>query len=218
MRWTGFGWMLPVLVIVFFFVGAGVGVILTRGDNIPAGILVGAGLMMVLLAPLHLLLGLALNSERTPSGRRWHNRHTYFNAPMQYGFGAQLVLALIIGAVALGQLTSPLYGWLLFGGIPVVGLVGYGLLDKKRHLGPVSGWATLYVLLALVIGSIVLGQTFGSLYGWLLFGGVLVALMGCIIIFSQLKRCRGANATGNAAGSIRTRIVDSNPIRRPPTR
>jgi len=129
--------MAPVLGVVYFFVGAGVGVILTRGDGIPVGVLVEAGLM-VLLAPLHLLLGLALNSERTPSGCRWHNRHTYFNAPMQYMFGAQLVLALIIGAVALGQLTSPLYGWLLFGGVPVVGLVGYGLLDKKRHLGLVS--------------------------------------------------------------------------------
>jgi len=77
------------------------------------------------LAPLHWLLGLALNFEWTPSGRGWHDQHTYFDMPVQYGFVPQLVFALILGSIALGRLSSQLYGWLLFGGVPVVALVGY---------------------------------------------------------------------------------------------
>ncbi|HEY9524490.1 MAG TPA: hypothetical protein VIR33_14715, partial [Thermopolyspora sp.] len=176
---------MPLLVIAILFAGVGAGWALTGGDDIRAATLAGAG-VMVLLAPLHWLLGLALNSERTPSGRRWHDRHTYFNQPVQYGLGPQLVFALILGSVALGRLTSPLYGWLLFGGVPAVALAGYGFLDKERRLGPVSNWVVGYALVALVIGSIALGRLTSPLYGWLLFGGaVLVALVVYVRIGSR---------------------------------
>ena len=185
MRWTGLGCLMPLLVIAILFAGVGAGWALTGGDDIRAATLAGAG-VMVLLAPLHWLLGLALNSERTPSGRRWHDRHTYFNQPVQYGLGPQLVFALILGSVALGRLTSPLYGWLLFGGVPAVALAGYGFLDKERRLGPVSNWVVGYALVALVIGSIALGRLTSPLYGWLLFGGaVLVALVVYVRIGSR---------------------------------
>ncbi|GHO71688.1 hypothetical protein KSC_105800 [Ktedonobacter sp. SOSP1-52] len=53
---------------------------------------------------------------------------------MQYGFVPQLALALTIGAVALGQLTSPLYGWLLFGGVLVVALIGSIMIGPRWQL------------------------------------------------------------------------------------
>jgi hypothetical protein len=189
MRWTGLGCLMPALAIAIIFAGVGAGVALTGGDDVQSAILVGAG-VMVLLAPLHWLLGLALNSERTPSGRRWHDRHTYFDQPVQYGFGPQLVLALILGSIALGQLTSPLYGWLLFGGVPAVALAGYGLLDKERRLGPVSNWVVGYALVALVIGAIAVGRTAGTLYGWLLFGGALLVALAVYVRGGSRRQLR----------------------------
>jgi len=187
MRWTGLGCLMPFLVVAMVFGGVAAGWALTGGDDVRVAILAGAGLM-VLLSPLHWLFGLAVNSERTPSGRRWHDGHTYFDQPVQYGFAPQLVLALILGSIALGQLSSPLYGWLLFGGVPAVALVAYGLLDKERRLGPVSNLVVGYALVALVIGAIAVGRTVGTLYGWLMFGGaLLVALMVYIRIGSRRR-------------------------------
>ncbi|GII42026.1 hypothetical protein [Planotetraspora phitsanulokensis] len=200
MRWTGFGCLSPLLLIALFFGGVGAGWALTGGDDIQVAFLTGAGLM-VLLAPLHWLLGLALNSKRTPSGRRWHDEHTYFDQPVQYGFVPQLVFALIIGSIALGQLTSPLYGWLMFVGVPVAALVAYGLLDKERRLGPVSDLALGYTLVMLVIGSIAVGQLTSALYGWLMFGGaLLVALMVYVRIGSRRQLRSVADRREFAAG------------------
>jgi hypothetical protein len=180
-KWTGLGWLTLILVIASLFTGVWAGYMLTGGGEIPAAVLIGAG-VMTLLAPLHWLFGLAVNSKRSPSGRRWHDDHTFFDMPVQYGFAPQLGLALILGSVTLGQLTSPLYGWLLFGGVPALALAGYGLFDKERHIGPVSLWFAGYLAVALVIGAIAVGRTAGTLYGWLVFGGgLLVATLGYLV-------------------------------------
>jgi len=137
LRWTGLGWLSPTLLVGIFFAGIYAGLILTGESNAFVGLLVGSGLV-ALLAPLHWLLGLALNSEMKPSGRIWNNQHTFFGTPIQYGFVTQLVLALTSGSVALGKLTSPLYGWLLFGGSLVLALISAIMLGGQRLLGTVA--------------------------------------------------------------------------------
>lgn len=119
-KWTGHGYLMVVLIFAIILTSFYVGNTFTGSVSL----LVTAG-VMVLLTPLHLLLGWGLNSKRTPAGRLWNERHTCFGLPVQYGFIPQLVFALGIASIALGQLTSPLYGWLLFIGVPVVTLVGF---------------------------------------------------------------------------------------------
>src|SRR5579859_7355116 len=136
-RYTGLGWLTPVLIIIICLVCPFGAVALIGVHNALAGLLIGSG-FIVLLSPIHWLLGFALNSEMKPSGRRWHNRHTAFGSPIQYGFVPQLLLALTIGSLALGKLTSPLYGWLLFASVPVVGLTGAIMLDTRKQLRSVA--------------------------------------------------------------------------------
>ncbi|HLZ81733.1 MAG TPA: hypothetical protein VKP04_08885 [Ktedonobacteraceae bacterium] len=137
LRWTGLGWLTPLLVLGSFFGGIYGGILLTGKSNILAALFVGMGLM-ALLSPLHWLLGLALNSEMKLSGRVWHNRHTSFGNPIQYGFVTQLLIALTVESFMLGNLTSPLYGWLLFGGSLVLGLIFAIKMDWQRLLSSVT--------------------------------------------------------------------------------
>jgi hypothetical protein len=139
-RWTGLGCLSLLLFIVLLFVSLYIGYTLAGGDPgsdpkvestfVAQVFLIGAG-VLVLSGPLHWLLGWVLNTERTPSKRRWHNQHTLGNLPVQYMFSYNLVLALIFASLGLGLLTSALYGWLLFG-VTLVVTVQIAVWWKKR--------------------------------------------------------------------------------------
>jgi hypothetical protein len=126
-----------ILLIVIFFASLIIGNIFTGGTSEsnqtlnPVSLLIGAG-VLALLVPIHWLLGWALNSKRTPSGRHWHNQHTFEDMPIQYMSIPQMVFALMFAAGGLGLLTSALYGWLLLGGGLVVMAVG-GVLWRNRR-------------------------------------------------------------------------------------
>lgn len=188
LRWTGHGYLMPLLVIVIGIAGLRAGHPLAGRDDVWVSSLVMAG-VMVLLAPLHWLLGLALNSERTPSGRRWHDRHTIYDVPLQYGFHLQLVVAWILVSVALGQVTFPLYGWLLFGGVPAAALAVYAHRDRERlPLSTRVGGGFLLVSLAGV--AIEVGRAAGPRYGWLMFAGVPLVVLLVLLRRSSRRQLR----------------------------
>jgi len=209
LTWTGLGFLTYLLSFVIVVAGVyaglyGGGTLGGSGGGFSAELLVIAGLS-VLLAPLHWLLGWVLNSKRTPSGRQWHDRHTFSYTPMQYGFVPQLGIALIFGSVALGYLTSPLYGWLLCSGVPAVALVGYGLLDKGSFLDDVGCLVVICASVALILGSIALGQRTSPLYGWLLFGSVSVVAGVGTYLGSRVAKRRSAARLRGTAGAARKR-------------
>lgn len=120
MRWTGLGWLAPVLFVLTLCGGSTiVGSAAPDGFPVPGSV----ALATLLGGAAHWLVGRSLNSTVTPQGRVWHDRHTYFEAPFQRAAGLYLLVALVATAVAVGQLSSPAVGWAVFLGLPVAGLI-----------------------------------------------------------------------------------------------
>jgi hypothetical protein len=120
MRWTGVGWLAPVLFVLACF-GGGPLVDALTPDGFP--VLGSVAIAMLLGAVVHWALARALNSTSTPPGRVWHDTHTYFGAPLQQAVGLYLLVALVAGSVAVGEHRSPAVGWATFLGLPVAVLL-----------------------------------------------------------------------------------------------
>jgi hypothetical protein len=145
-KYTGLGCLEPFLLMGIFFASLAIASIFIGGERYFVEILAAVGLM-VLLSPLHWLFGRRINSEWTPSGRQWDNQHTFMDVPLQHGYVFQLLIALVVASIVVGQQTSPLYGWLLLGGGVAGTVVGLGVwlrvvgrraerLSTARRRGP----------------------------------------------------------------------------------
>ncbi|HEY7069564.1 MAG TPA: hypothetical protein VH479_05605 [Acidimicrobiales bacterium] len=103
-------------------------------DDFPspaAGVVIAA--VLLLTAPVHWWIGRALNSTMTPQGRVWHDRHTYFGAPIEKGVWVNVGFALIAVSIAAGAATSPIVGWAVLVGTPIIaGLVLASRTDRAR--------------------------------------------------------------------------------------
>ncbi len=130
--WTGLGCLTLPLLLAIVFVSFYVGFNFFPSDNLAVNMLIVAG-VMTLLSPLHWLLGWALNTEMTPSGRQWNSRHTFGGLPVELGFIIQLGFVLFFVFIALTSATSPAFGCLTFIGVLVVLAVGIPLLTKARR-------------------------------------------------------------------------------------
>lgn len=128
LRWTGHGWLVPVLFVLTLFLA---GVIDPAGGP-------GAAVVTLLGGTLHWWVGRSFNSEGTPHGRVWHNAHTFFGAPFQRGVVLYILAALVMVAVYVGQRSSPAFGWAVFAGAPIGVLIGYLLYRSRRRLRSVS--------------------------------------------------------------------------------
>src|SRR5690606_37386912 len=77
MRWTGVGFVTPLLLLLTIFVA-----VLTAvrvGEGVGARFAVAA--VFLAGAALHRAFAWAVNSEVTPEGRIWHELHTYGGVP-----------------------------------------------------------------------------------------------------------------------------------------
>src|SRR4029450_11711086 len=119
-RFTGAGCLAPLIAIGCVFLGAAV-----AGNLFPdafpspaAGVVIAAVLLVT--APVHWWIGRALNSTVTPQGRVWHDSHTYFGAPIQKGAGVNTPSPLTAVSTPAGGATSPIVGWAILVGTPIV--------------------------------------------------------------------------------------------------
>jgi len=122
-RFTGAGCLSPLIAVGCVFAGLAVAGTLFPDDfpSPAAGVVIAAVLLVT--APIHWWVGRALNSTVTPQGRVWHDRHTYFGLPIQKGVGVNVAFALIAVSIAAGAATSPIVGWVILVGTPVVAVV-----------------------------------------------------------------------------------------------
>src|SRR5262245_1661240 len=113
-RYTGAGCLAPLLVLASVGLAVAAAAIVAP-DHFPsraAGLVIAVAL--VVLTPVLWLFGRMLNSERTPEGRAWHNRHTYSGAPLQFVAGVLPVFALFAVSWVVGASTIPALGWITF--------------------------------------------------------------------------------------------------------
>jgi hypothetical protein len=85
-------------------------------------------------APRHWLVGAALNSEQTPHGRVWQDRHTIYGVPMQRAAGVRVAFALVAVAIVVGAATTPILGWAVVVLVPIAGFVTVGLRAERRRM------------------------------------------------------------------------------------
>jgi hypothetical protein len=112
-----------------------------------AGVVIAAVLLVT--APVHWWIGRALNSTVTPQGRVWHDSHTYFGAPIQKGVGVNIAFALIAVSIAAGAATSPIVGWAVLVGTPIVAWLVWAsradgarlrTIEDRKPLAAERGW------------------------------------------------------------------------------
>jgi hypothetical protein len=105
--------------------------------------------VFLLGAAVHWLVARRLNSTGTGEDRRWHDRHTLNELPIQNLVSFHLVAALIVTSTLVGGLTSPAVAWgVFFGGllIALIAWLGYRSrrrqrsVDDRRELARVRGW------------------------------------------------------------------------------
>jgi len=132
-RSTGAGWLAPVLILVSLALAVVVAYVVAP-DHFPSA---AAGLVMaavlLIMAPLVWLVGWLLNSERTPQGRVWHNRHTYDGTPLQFASWILPVFGLIAVSVVVGASTVPVVGVLVFLAGGTIGVMT--VVRRARRLG-----------------------------------------------------------------------------------
>jgi hypothetical protein len=131
-RWTGVGWLSPILIIASLVTGALVGSAASGGhEGTARSVSLFIGLAVVLaLAPVHWLVGRMVNSEPGPNGRVWFDQHTFANAPMQNIAFGQAWVAVALMSLGVGHVTSAWAGWAMFGGA----VVGALLLRHRGRL------------------------------------------------------------------------------------
>ena len=148
-RFTGAGCLAPLIAIGCVFLGVAV-----AGNLFPdafpspaAGVVIAAVLLVT--APVHWWIGRALNSTVTPQGRVWHDSHTYFGAPIQKGVGVNIAFALIAVSIAAGAATSPIVGWAVLVGTPIVAWLVWAsradgarlrTIEDRKPLAAERGW------------------------------------------------------------------------------
>jgi hypothetical protein len=145
-RFTGLGWLGLVLPVLTFV--AGLAVAIPVGGDIDT-----SGLVMVVAfllgAAAHRLVARRLNSTGTGEDRRWHDRHTLNELPIQNLVGLYLVVALILISTLVGGLTSPVVAWAVFLGALVLALVVWmrhrslrrqRSVADRQELARVRGW------------------------------------------------------------------------------
>src|SRR5690606_10738972 len=144
MRWTGVGFVTPLLLRLTIFVA-----VLTAvrvGEGVGARFAVAA--VFLAGAALHRAFAWAVNSEVTPEGRIWHELHTYGGVPVEKVTPVWVLVGLAALAMVVAALTTTLIGWLAFGVLVVGSLVAWtrrregaltaGLRDRRelaRHRG-----------------------------------------------------------------------------------
>lgn len=145
MRWTGVGFVSPLLLLLTIFVA-----VLTAvrvGEGVGARFAVAA--VFLAGAALHRAFAWAVNSEVTPEGRIWHELHTYGGVPVEKVTPVWVLVGLAALAMVVAALTTTLIGWLAFGVLVVGSLVAWtrrregaliaGLRDR-RELARQRGW------------------------------------------------------------------------------
>ncbi|TYB45267.1 hypothetical protein [Actinomadura chibensis] len=124
MQFTGWGW--TAFAIPFFapFLGAAAGAGLGAEGLTPILLCAVGGEYAA--AGLLFLLGLAVNSTRTPQGRHWRNDHTLAEMSLQFiGVTVALVIGSIILSIRVGQVTAAWLGWAaLVATVAVSGAIG----------------------------------------------------------------------------------------------
>jgi hypothetical protein len=151
-RWTGLGCLSPIVLGVFAVAAVVTyAVVAERGGFAPG---IAAALVLLASGVVNWLLGRALNSRRTPEGREWHDTHTVNDQPMQDWTVPPVLVALVVGSVALAyevwRSTSPFLGVVAFL-VVIVGLMvaygGYrtrrrlaGVADEREKLARAQGW------------------------------------------------------------------------------
>src|SRR5262245_54509823 len=112
----GLGLVAKGLLFVLALVGAGVGGALGEsvGGGGRTGLLVGAGLGLILVGFVYYPIARGVNSRVTPDGRVWHNLNTIRGVPIQRyaAFTPALGVASLAGAI--GRVTSAWMGFLFF--------------------------------------------------------------------------------------------------------
>ncbi|MDD9369290.1 MAG: hypothetical protein PV358_04185 [Acidimicrobiales bacterium] len=127
LRWTGLGWISPVLLVVTLIAGAGAAAAIGSHGDAAAALAVAA--VLVAGAAVTWALGRQLNREQTADGWVRTFQHTCMDTPMEHTSLGFVVFALIILATVIGRATSPLLGWLTFAAV----LVGAWVLVSGRR-------------------------------------------------------------------------------------
>lgn len=135
MRFTGLGWISPIMFILVLVGGGLAGVALA-----PYGVPVGASvaIAMVVGGTAFGSIARALNSTRTADGRTWHDTHTYFGAPIHKGVGMYWLSAMIAVSIVAGNHTAAWVGWVVFGAALVGALIAYSSYRSRRGLSGVT--------------------------------------------------------------------------------
>ncbi|WIM97993.1 hypothetical protein ACTOB_001561 [Actinoplanes oblitus] len=127
-RWTGFGVLLYVFscaAIPAAFLAKEATYRLTGTHNVQLAEL-GVALVMLVFAAAVWFVGKALNAKDD-------HRHTVMGTPLQNGAALFLFIAWLMPCVAVGQLTHPILGWLMFPGVILVWVAGYFVLELWRQ-------------------------------------------------------------------------------------
>jgi len=132
-RYTGAGWLAPLLVLASLVIAVVVAAVVAPDDfpGAAAGLVIAA--VLLILAPVVWLVGWLLNSERTPQGRVWHNRHTYNGTPLQFASWILPVFALVAVSIVVGASTVPVVGVLVFLAGGTIGVMA--VVRRARRLG-----------------------------------------------------------------------------------
>jgi hypothetical protein len=130
-RWTGLGvllYLFSCLAIPAAFWAKETTYRLTGTHNVQLAELGVVPIMLVFAAAVW-FVGRALNAEDS-------NRHTVMGVPMEKGALLFLFIAWLLPCVAVGQVTHPVFGWLMFPGVFVLWALGYFLLEmwRQRHV------------------------------------------------------------------------------------
>ncbi|TDV48845.1 hypothetical protein [Actinophytocola oryzae] len=129
----GLGTLAKGLLFVFMVVGAvGGGALGQSIGGERTGLLLGAGVGLVLVGFAYYPIARAANSTVTPTGRRWHNLNTIRGVPIQRyaAFNPGLGVAAIAGAI--GRATSAWLGFLFFLVAFVAAVVFYRRFHTRR--------------------------------------------------------------------------------------
>jgi len=145
-EYTGRGLMTLWFVIFAVPISFGVGMLASGYST--AGALIVGSLCFAFLAQIHGFIARGLNSERTPHGRVWHNRHTLNGAPIQNitwvlvfaaGIGVMIGLWMISWLAAVGGVVAVLI-LTIAGSSYVENLRQQNGLGDRRELADTRGW------------------------------------------------------------------------------